>query len=265
VGNSDYTEFGVIYRIILIACSIAVFVNYYKKIKLVNNADLLDEQRYLKWIGYVLIFYLDPFFYLASVKGEPWSTVGSCIATTVFLSVVLFFWIFMFEKMAKGGMTNKLKGAIRSYATAYFIASTMSYYSLTVNTYENPLTNWDNDNDVMFVYSKKTLAILNFLVLIWLFGCMYLSFVRKRYSDPRNLSFTLITIGFLFGFFVLIMNGGFHVLSMYSRERTVSLGIMALYIDVLFVIYTPSSEMQEIEMFQFQNVANQSDIPAVLP
>ena len=145
-SNPEYTFYLLGLRYSLLLVSIIGLISYFFFFKNLQPSNRTFEHKYILVLSIALIALNDPFYALTVFHNSPQLTTLSTISVSLFISLLLFFWMVMFPRI--NYEHNKIStgfASVMTIAVAFvlFIFLTMLLLIHSVYSRYNPSIHWE--------------------------------------------------------------------------------------------------------------------------
>lgn len=258
VISPNYTNFLLTLKYFCLSLSAVFLIFFELSIRRLKKERLVFEQKFVRVLAYLLLFFNDPIYALTILSPSTGSSFFSTLFVVTFFCALLLFWICSFERIYIENNEVQSKTLTRTkliYILLLWIFSIAAYAILNREYLQDPSFDFNDEHSDAFNGLKITMIIILLIGLIWmLFGFAQ---IIKKYSTRiwRHRMFFLFSCYFILCYFLFLFTGSLAVYNDNGTRVMLVVGITNLYIWFMMVLYTPTDQSVK-EAEQSEKISN---------
>ncbi|CAF4140380.1 unnamed protein product, partial [Rotaria sp. Silwood2] len=189
--NPKYIQFELIFRFIILICSITVTWLFIKSIHQFSILDWSLEQKWTVLLLIFLVFYNDPFYLLIILSDYLFLSILDKILQISFLCILLLFWLSFYH-----GIRQNVRQFLPFYLPKIILVSILWIFSIVfssvriIQEFHDPMYNMTID------ITQFTIFHIIFYI-VGIFYVLYLLFlIIRAYSELRNMPYFDVRLKF---------------------------------------------------------------------
>lgn len=240
--NPKYTDFLLALRYVCLAISICFAIYYWRSLRQMRGEKLVFEQKYIRVLGILLVFFNDPIYASTILKPNLASAVFSAIFVITFVYALLLFWIAAFQRIYRENTQVHSKAlSLQKLVYIFFLwlFSVIAYCILSSKYLDDPSFDFNDEYNTAFTIFKVIMIVLLGVGLAWIF--FGFAQILKKFNTLiwRHKIFFSFSCYFIFCYFIFMFTGAVNVYNLNGTKVMLVFGITNIYVWFLQVLYSP--------------------------
>lgn len=207
--DKNFIQFLLLLRLVCLVVSTIFGISYLMFLQKIPRVLRTFEHEYIAVLSIFLVFFNNPFYGFALIHNNLLSILVGNILVISFLSLVIFFWYLMMQRIHKEtimigtNLVNKKNKAI--FLVIYLL---LLFYSLAINLLSKyyPGLHLDSEFPKLYIAYQVSCLVVSTIILSLIIYGMFKVYRNWNKIIPRHKFFFIFSLYFILIFFLLILS-----------------------------------------------------------